>query len=109
MGNRFVKFKNMLKSTTQECIRSVLLPITRRYLTYLISLRLRRISRIFYTDKLFAKKKSIIGNTCAQIFMDGEGLVYVNHIQSKSQYDESFNVVVRDNGFPNTLVSYNAG
>ena len=104
MGNRFVKFKNMLKSTTQECIRSVLLPITRRYLTYLISLRLRRISRIFYTDKLFAKKKSIIGNTCAQIFTDVEGFVYVYPMRSKSQSGEDFNVATRDIGVPNTLI-----
>ena len=66
--------KETLKATTQECIRSALLPLTRRYRTYLISQRLRRISRKFYTDTLFEKHKSIIGNTCAQIFTDWEGL-----------------------------------
>ena len=45
-----------------------------------------------YTDKLFEKQKSIIGNTCAQIFTDGEGFVYVRPM---SQYGEALNAVTR--------------
>ena len=60
----------MLKATTQYCIISALLPLTRRYHTYLISQLLRRLSCKFYTDKLFEKHKYIIGNACAQIFTD---------------------------------------
>ena len=98
------KAKEMLKVTTQDHICSSLLPLTSRYHTYLILKRLRRISCTFYTDTLFAKKKSIIGNTCAQIFTDVEGFVYVYPMRSKSQSGEDFNVATRDIGVPNTLI-----
>ena len=49
-----------------------------------------------------------MGNTCAQIFMDGEGFVYVHPMKSKSQAGEYLNVVTRYNGVPNTLISDNA-
>ena len=94
----------MLKVKTQYCIRSALLPLTRIFHTYLISQRVRRLSCVFYTDILFAKHKSIIGNTFAQIFTDREGLVYVYPIQSELQAREYFNVVTRDIGVPNTLI-----
>ena len=68
-----------------------------------------RISCTFYTEKLFEKQKAIIGNTCAQIFTDGEGFVYVHPIQYKSQAGEYLNVVTRDIGVPNTLISDNTG
>ena len=66
------KTEYTLKAPTQYCIFSYLLPLTRRNRTYLISQCLRSISCTFYTDTLFVKQKYIIGNTCAQIFMDGE-------------------------------------
>ena len=41
--------------------------------------------------------------------MDKKGFVYVHPIQSKSQSEEDLNVVTRDIGVPNTLISDNAG
>ena len=49
------KGNETLKATNQDCIRSDLIPLTRRYRTYLISQRLRILSCTFYTDTLFAK------------------------------------------------------
>ena len=49
------------------------------------------------------------GNTCAQIFTDREVFLYVHPMQSKSQYGETLNVVTRDIGIPNTLISHNSG
>ena len=63
-----------------------------------------RLSCKFYTDKLFVKNNSIIGNTCAQIFAYGEGFVYVQPMKSKSQSGEDLNVVTRDIGVPNNLI-----
>ena len=60
-------------------------------------------------NTLFAKNKYIIGNTCANIFMDGEGFINVHPMLSKSQVGEALNVVTRDIGGPNTLISDNAG
>ena len=68
-----------------------------------------RLSCAFYTYILFAKEKYIIGTTCAQIFTDGEGFVYVQPVRYKSQAGEDLNVITRDIEVPNTLISYNAG
>ena len=57
-------------------------------------------------DELFAKHKYIIENTCAQTFTDGEGFVYIHPMQSKSQSGEDLNIVIKDIGVPNTLISY---
>ena len=79
------KISNTLKRTTQNSIRSAILPLTRRYRTDFISQLLRRLNTTWYTDTLFSKQKSIIGNTCAQIFIDGKGGIYLctsNEIKS---------------------------
>ena len=93
---------------TLESICSDLLPLTRGYRTNLISEFLRSISCTFDTYMLFAKQKYIIGNTCAHIFTDREGFVYVHPMQSKSQAREALNVATRNIGFLDTLLSDNA-
>ena len=47
--------KEALEVTIQYCIRSALLPLTRRYHTYFMSQCLRRLSCVFYVDTTFAK------------------------------------------------------
>ena len=58
---------------------------------------------------LFSKQKYIIGSTCAQIFIDEEGFVYVHPMKYKSQAGGDLNVVTKDIGVPNTLISENSG
>ena len=99
----------MLKAKTQYNIRSDVLTLTRRHHTNLISQHLMSISCTFYTDMLFSKNKSIIGNTCDQIFMNGKGFIYVHPMQSKLKYGEVLNVATMNIGLPNTLVSENTG
>ena len=106
-GLSLEKAKDMLKAKTHECISSAVLHLTSRYPIYIISQRLRRIVCTFYTYALFKKQKYIIGNTCAQISTYGEVFVYVRPMQYKSQSVKAFNVVPRDIGVPNTLISYN--
>ena len=60
-------------------------------------------------DTLFAKQKSSIGNTCDQIFTDGEVFVYVHPMKYKSQAGEDLNVTTRDIGVPKTLILDNTG
>ena len=67
-GVRLDKAKQTLQSTNQDTVRSALKILTRRYRTYFLPQRLHRLNCRFYTDTLFAKEKSIVGNTCAQIF-----------------------------------------
>ena len=63
------KAKRTIQSTIQNNVRPDMKPLTQRYIK--LSQRLRQLDCIFYTYKLFAKDKSIVGNTCAQIFTDG--------------------------------------
>ena len=107
MGNMLIKIKYTLKETIQCNVHSELLPLISRYHTDIISQRLRRIVCTFYTYALFKKQKYIIGNTCAQISTYREVFVYVRPMQYKSQSVKAFNVVPRDIGVPNTLISYN--
>ena len=86
-----------LKSTTQDHMRSALKPLTRRYRTYFLSQRLRQLNCRFCVDTLFAKGKSIAGNTCAQIFTDGE-FVQIIPMRSKSEAGTTLDRINRDVG-----------
>ena len=102
------KAKNTLKGTTQNSIRSAVMPLTRRYRTDFMSQRLRRLTT-WYTDTLFSKQKSVVGNTCAQMFTDGMGFTYVYPMRSKAQAGEALHKVTIDVGVPNTIISDSAG
>ena len=78
------KAKRTLQSTTQDNVRSSLKPLTRRYRTGLLLQRLRRLNCRFYTDTLFAKDKSIVGNAYTQIFTNG-GCFQIIPMISKSE------------------------
>ena len=71
-GIGIYKAKRTLKYITQDNLRSALKPLTRRYITYLMLQRLRRLKFRFNTYTLFAKDKSIVWNICDQIFIDEE-------------------------------------
>ena len=66
------KAKNNLRYITQYNVRSSLKPLTRRYSTDLLLRRIHRLNCGFHMDKQFLKDKSVVGNTCAQIFKDEE-------------------------------------
>ena len=103
------KAMDTIKYTTQDNIRSAILPLTRRYRTDFMSQRLRRLSTTWYTDTLFSTQKSILGNTCAQMFTDGKGFTYVHPMKSKAQAGEALHKITIDVGVPNTLISDGAG
>ena len=49
------------------------------------------------------KTKSLKGNSCAQIFTDGEGFVWIEPMKSKSEAGESLEKVIQDVSIPNAL------
>lgn len=100
--------KDTLKCTTQQNIRSAILPLTRRYRTDLVSQRLKRLSTRFYTDTIYAKHKSLQGHNCAQMFTDGEGFVVAFPLRSKEDAGEALQKNCRDVGIPNELHYDNA-
>ena len=71
--------------------------------------QLRRLSTTWYTDTLFSKQKSIISNTCAQMFTNGKGFSYVHPMKSKAQAGEATHKVIIDVGVPSTMISDSAG
>lgn len=95
--------KATLDATTQLNLRSAVAPLTRGYRTDLLSQRLRRLDCKFFTDTLFAKVKSLSGNSCAQLYYDPNGFMYVYPMMSKGQAGESLDIFVNDVGIPNRL------
>ena len=95
--------KNTPNNTTQEWIRSVVMPLTRLYQTNLLSQDLCRLRTRFYTDILFLKAKSVSGHTCAQIFTDGKSFVWIMTFFSKDEVDMALREFKRQLGIPNDL------
>jgi len=96
------KARNTIKHTTQMNIRSALLPLTRRYRTDLLSQRLKRLSIRLYTDNIFSKVgTSLRGNTCAQIFTDGNRAVFAYPMRSKAQAGDKLLSFIQQVGIPN--------
>ena len=52
---------------------------------------------------MFMKTKSLKGNSCAQIFTDGEGFVWIEPMKSKAEAGESLKKLIQDVGIPNAL------
>ena len=73
-----------LEATTQVCYRSYILPLSRRYQTGLLSLMLRWLKMQCLTHTLSSGVNSLMGNTCAQVFTDGE---YINIYPIKNNKD----------------------
>jgi len=61
--------QNTVKVTTQNFIRSAIHPIERRFKTKNMTLRYNHLKCRFNSDTFFLGVKSIIGNTCAQLFI----------------------------------------
>ena len=64
--------------------------------------RLRRLHCIFNTDTLFAKRKPIVGNICAQIFTNGDFVKIIPMIY-KSEAGTTLDRINRDVGFENDI------
>jgi hypothetical protein len=60
-----------LRVTTQQGIRTAIHPMTKRYRVDRLHLNRKRLPGKWYTDHLFAKVKSLDGNTCAQVITNG--------------------------------------
>ena len=59
--------KAKITSTTQNLIRSVIMPLSRRY-CYDLMYNLKRIQGRFATNTLFADMKSLHATTCCQVY-----------------------------------------
>ena len=64
--------RDTLKVTTQQGIRQAVHPITRRYRTDTMSLKLRRLKATVYTDTGFINRKSLSQNSLDSIHFEKE-------------------------------------
>ena len=101
------KAKRTLQPTIQYNVISAQKPLTRWYRTDFLPQRLCRLYCRFYTDTLFTKDKSIVGNTCAQIFTDW-GFIQIIPIRSKSEGGTKIDSINRDVGIVNEIFLENA-
>ena len=88
-------------------MRSALKPLTPEYRTDFLSQRLRRLNCRFYTDTIFAKDKSIVGNTCALVFTNEE-FVQIITMRYKSEASTTLYRINWDVGVANEIFMDNS-
>ena len=98
-----------LRVTTQRGVKTIIRPTDRRVKTWYPHLGRPTTKRRMYSDTLFAKTKSIRGNTCAQLWTDGTGGTFFYPKQSKSKAHETISAVIHDLGaIPAEVMTDNA-
>lgn len=94
--------------TTQHAIRHATMPLRRRYRTDLLSLRHRRVRETIHTDTIHSQYKSVLGNTCAQLYATESGVAISYPMTSKNLAGQTLTKLCQDVGIPADLVSDNA-
>ena len=97
--------KQTLRATTQRGVRSPILPASRRYRTDQLYQQKNLRNQKFYTDTLFGRCKSILNNTCAQIFANESYFVKAYPMEQKSMAGKALQRFIRDFGVPEQLTS----
>ena len=94
-----------LKVTTQNGIRKVVKPLERRFKSFQKHLNYPRINARYYSDTLFAKYKSLRGNSMGQVFTDGRGDTHFYPFRRKREAGHSLKEFILDNGAPAVLIT----
>ena len=95
-----------LKATTQMVIRHSLHPLHKRFRTENAQLRYQRLGGRFgrfTSDTMFAKVKSIRGNTMAQVFANDVDYVKLIPMRRKGEAGDSLVEFIQDTGIPSEL------
>ena len=91
-----------LDSTTQLNIRHAVKPLTRRYRTDLLDPHMRRLKDTFWTDTIVASKKSLLGNTHAQLFTNRKFTI-AYPVPSENRAGVALDTFCHDIGIPAQL------
>ena len=100
--------RQTILATTQQSIRSKEGNMSRRFRTDTYQQRYRRLGgpyARFCTDTLFSKVKSIMGNTCAQIYSNRIGFVKLYPMTTKSDSHNTFSNFIHEVGIPHSIHS----
>jgi hypothetical protein len=98
--------QNTLKVMTQKFIRSAINPIERRYRTAIQPSRYKQLgtqSGRFYSDTMFASKKSIHQHACGQIFVNNVGFYYFVPMTRKGNASDALMEFIQHVGIPSFL------
>ena len=99
--------RKTLRVTTQQGIRQAIHPITRRYRTDTMSMKLRRLKATMYTDTVPINVKSLRQNTCYQSYTC-ENFVHIHPMRNQKEAAASLHRLAEDVGIPAELVSDSA-
>ena len=100
--------KKTVQETTQQAVRDVTKPLTRRFRTRKALLRRRRFRGTTYSDTAFAKFKSARGNTCIQVFVTDFGLSVAYPMKAKEDAHKSLSLFFNEYGVPEHIHTDNA-
>ena len=91
--------------TTQRGLRYLKGNLDRRFKTRMTQLQRPLLYTKVYADTMFANKKSVRGNTCAEILITSEGLVSGMALKSKGDAYLALKKFCKEFGIPNLLVT----
>ena len=96
-----------MKVTTQQGICQAVHPITRRYQTDTMSLKIRRLRATVYTDTGFMNIKSLAQNTCYQGY-SSDNFIKIIPMRDQTDAPDSLLAFAHDIGDPAELISDHA-
>jgi hypothetical protein len=92
--------QDTVKATTQSFICNAIHPIERRFKTKAATLRYNQLKCHFYSDMFFSQEKSILGNTCGQLFVIPFGFTKFGPMKSKGEAHLALQELFHDVGIP---------
>jgi uncharacterized lipoprotein YehR (DUF1307 family) len=98
VGNRVAQ--DTIKVTTQTLIRNVIHPIEQRFKTKAATLRYDQLKCQFYSNIFFCKEKSILGNSCGQLFITNFSFSKFAPMKAKSEAILALQELIQDIGIP---------
>ncbi|MGH3053835.1 MAG: hypothetical protein ACRDL7_02535, partial [Gaiellaceae bacterium] len=100
--------KATLQVTTQRGVRQMQPTTDRRYRTRQAQLRYPYLRTRVYSDTMFSDKKTLMAETCGQLFVTAEGFSRIYPMKTKSEAGYKLNKFVQSVGIPHQLVVDNA-
>ena len=94
-----------MKAITQQGIRQAVHPITRRYQTDTMSLKICRLKATVFTDTDFINRTSLAQNTCYQGY-SAKRFIKIIPMRDRKDVSDSLLAFAHDVGDPAELISY---
>jgi hypothetical protein len=97
--------ENTMKATSQKFIRNHLHPIERRFKTKNMTLKYNNLKCCFSTNTFFSNVKSVLQNTCGQLFITDFGYAKFTPMRLKSEAPNALKELLQDVGIPKEMHS----